>query len=59
MPDKQRFQAVIDVRCIENHPNDSRLKETGDLAPTIPSRAGTGGGNVPLVMLSQNGGFRP
>ena len=64
MPDKQRFQAVIDKHlcktfglapaleangakslavAVENHPQDSRLKETGDLAPTIPSQAGTGG----------------
>ena len=34
---------------VENHGQDSRLKECGDLAPTIPGQAGTGGNNVPLV----------
>lgn len=76
MPDKQRFQAVIDkhlcksfgfapaleangakaltaVIAVENHPQDSRLKETGDLAPTIPSKAGTGGVMYRSVMLSR------
>ena len=33
---------------VENHGHDSRLKECGDLAPTIPGQAGTGGNNVPL-----------
>ena len=33
---------------VENHGQDSRLKECGDLAPTIPGQAGTGGNNVPL-----------
>lgn len=33
----------------ENHPNDSRITESGDTAPTMSSRFGTGGGNVPLV----------
>lgn len=37
------------IFCYENHPNDSRVKEHGNLSPTIPSRAGTGGGNLPLV----------
>lgn len=39
-------QAVL---CYENHPADSRIKDCGDTSPTIPSRAGTGGGNLPLV----------
>lgn len=29
--------------------NDSRITESGNMAPTITSRAGTGGGNLPLV----------
>lgn len=33
----------------ENHPADSRITESGDTAPTVTSRYGTGGGNVPLV----------
>jgi len=33
----------------ENHPNDSRVTELHDVAPSCVSRYGTGGGNVPLV----------
>jgi len=32
----------------ENHPTDSRIKEVG-ISPTVRSRWGTGGNNVPLV----------
>lgn len=32
----------------ENHPSDSRIKET-DISPTVTSRCGTGGGNTPYV----------
>ncbi|GHU82164.1 DNA methyltransferase [Clostridia bacterium] len=36
---------------IENHPADSRVKIAEDgIVQTLPSRMGTGGGNVPLVM---------
>lgn len=37
--------------AVENHPNDSRVKidESGTVQ-TLTGRAGTGGGNVPLVM---------
>lgn len=38
--------------CFENHGNDSRIKEVS-IAPTITSRAGTGGGNLPLVMADE------
>ena len=37
------------IVCFENYPNDSRVKEHGDLSPTITLRAGTGGNNLPLV----------
>lgn len=33
----------------ENHPNDSRVSGPHDIAPTITTRFGTGGGNVPFV----------
>jgi DNA (cytosine-5)-methyltransferase 1 len=37
--------------AIENHPADSRVKISEDgVVQTLPSRMGTGGGNVPLVM---------
>ena len=40
--------------AIENHPNDSRVKidESGTVQ-TITGRAGTGGGNVPMVMHNE------
>lgn len=39
------------VLCIENHPNDSRVKISKDgVVQTLSSRMGTGGGNVPMVM---------
>lgn len=45
------------VICYENHPNDSRIKElTEDVSPQISARAGTGGGNLPLVQVA---GFLP
>ena len=33
----------------ENHPNDSRVKEMGEVCTTVTSRWGTGGGDVPFV----------
>jgi DNA (cytosine-5)-methyltransferase 1 len=33
----------------ENHPNDSRVKEMGEVCSTVSARWGTGGGNVPFV----------
>jgi site-specific DNA-cytosine methylase len=37
--------------CVENHPNDSRVKISEDgKVQTLSSRMGTGGGNVPMVM---------
>lgn len=39
--------------CFENHGNDSRIKESPGVSPTITSRAGTGGGNLPLVMVDE------
>lgn len=34
----------------ENHPNDSRVKEMGDVCSTVASRWGSGGGNVPFCL---------
>jgi DNA (cytosine-5)-methyltransferase 1 len=39
----------VPFRKYENHPNDSRITGPLDVAPTVVSRFGTGGGNVPLV----------
>lgn len=41
-----------EAKIIENHPNDSRVKIKEDgIFQTLSSRMGTGGGNVPLVMI--------
>ena len=37
------------VFCYENHAQDSRIKDTGDVSPQLNAKAGTGGGNLPLV----------
>ena len=39
-------------KVIENHPNDSRVKIKADgVFQTLSTRMGTGGGNVPLVLV--------
>lgn len=40
--------------CYENHAQDSRIKEI-DCAPVISAKAGTGGGNLPLVASFMGG----
>ena len=37
----------------ENHGNDSRVTESGDVSPVLTSRIGTGGGNTPLVQRTE------
>lgn len=53
-PSKNQGGAMVlnkGCRCYENHPNDSRVKDSGDVCPTLNARAGTGGGNLPLVRM--------
>ena len=39
---------------LENHPQDSRVKICEDgVVQTLPTRMGTGGGNVPMVMKNE------
>jgi len=38
----------IDQQVYENHPSDGRVEEV-DTSPTLTAKAGTGGGNLPLV----------
>lgn len=45
----QRNNGLENVVCYENHANDSRITESNGVSPLISSRAGTGGGNLPLV----------
>jgi hypothetical protein len=40
---------MVVQKLYENHPNDSRVSGPCDVAPTVVSRYGTGGGNIPLV----------
>ena len=40
----------------ENHPQDSRVKEMGDVCSSITAKYGTGGGNVPLISFKSNMG---
>ena len=47
--DTRTTHAIVEPRIYENHPNDSRVTGPHDVAPTVTSRYGTGGGNVPLV----------
>jgi len=42
--------------CYEHHGNDSRIREAGDTSPTITSRAGTGGNNLPILCLRERAG---
>ncbi|BAQ84572.1 DNA methyltransferase [uncultured Mediterranean phage uvMED] len=43
------FPMVAEGPCYENHGQDSRIKDTGELSPTITKKAGTGGNNLPLI----------
>ena len=48
-PTANQGGVAVVQKLYENHPNDSRVTGPHDIAPTIVSRYGTGGGNVPLV----------
>ena len=49
-PQSQHAQNfIVQPQVYENHPNDSRVSGPLDVAPTVVSRYGTGGGNLPLV----------
>ena len=40
---------VPDVICYENHAQDSRVKSCGECSPQLNAKAGTGGGNLPIL----------
>jgi DNA (cytosine-5)-methyltransferase 1 len=47
------------VIVLEHHPNDSRIKIADDgICQALTSRMGTGGGNVPLVIVIDDDGKR-
>lgn len=47
MHDQQAI--LIEYKCYENHSNDSRVKDMGNVCQTLSTRLGTGGNNQPLV----------
>jgi DNA (cytosine-5)-methyltransferase 1 len=49
LPGTHQANYIAEPKVYENHPNDSRVTGPLDVAPTVVSRFGTGGGNVPLV----------
>lgn len=40
-----------ETKVYENHAQDSRIRELDGYSPAIPAKAGTGGGNLPLVFV--------
>ena len=43
------------VLVLEHHPNDSRIKvKDDDVCQALTSRMGTGGGNVPLILVYED-----
>ena len=47
-------QPIIVAYAIENHPCDSRVTLTDNgIVQTLNARMGTGGGNVPLVLVKE------
>jgi DNA (cytosine-5)-methyltransferase 1 len=49
LPGTHQSNYIAEPQLYENHPNDSRVTGPLEVDPTIVSRFGTGGGNVPLV----------
>lgn len=49
LPGTHQTNYIAEPKLYENHPNDSRVTGPLNVAPTVVSRFGTGGGNVPLV----------
>ena len=49
LPGTHQTNYIAEPKVYENHPNDSRVTGPHEVCPTVVSRFGTGGGNVPLV----------
>jgi DNA (cytosine-5)-methyltransferase 1 len=47
-----RNQGLENCICYENHAQDSRIKNCGNVSPQLNAKAGTGGGNLPLVQCN-------
>lgn len=41
---------IVQARVFENHGQDTRFRDTGEVCQTITQKYGTGGGNTPLVV---------
>lgn len=52
--DLETGRGLVVGYCYENHAQDSRIKETGDISPTITKKAGTGGNNLPIITQGCN-----
>ena len=53
MSDQELFAqggAGLHWSCYENHAQDSRVRDCGDVSPQLNAKAGTGGNNLPLVI---------
>lgn len=52
LPVTKGVYASLKFIAIENHPNDSRVQIREDgICQSLTGRMGTGGGNVPLVLI--------
>lgn len=59
-PTANQGGVAVVQKLYENHPNDSRVTGPLEVAPTVVSRYGTGGGNVPFVNLeTMNDDLKP
>ena len=41
---------IVQARVFENHGQDTRFRDTGEVCQTVTQKYGTGGGNTPLVV---------
>ena len=46
----EEYKEMEDLVMYENHPADSRISESVGISPTLTSRMGTGGNNVPMYI---------
>ena len=57
--DTRTTHAVVEPMLFENRPTDSRITGPHNVSPTMTSRFGTGGGNIPLVQHTMPGSVAP
>jgi len=57
--DTRKTHAVVEPQLYENRPTDSRITGPHNVSPTMTSRFGTGGGNIPLVQHHMPGNVAP